>query len=934
MTIKKIAFLASCLLFSLLLKAQITTTIPLPEKVRHGKLENGMTYFIMHNEEPKNRVSFYFAQRVGAILEEDDEDGLAHFLEHMAFNGSENFPGRSVDQYLESKGLIFGRDFNAYTDVDETLYNIDNVPVKDAELIDKSLLILHDWSGSLSLIGKDIDEERGVIEEEWRSSRNAQMRMYEKTMPVMFAGSKYAERDIIGDQKFIQTFDHESLRNYYKKWYRPDLQAVIVVGDIDVDQMEEKIKKQFSKILLVENAIERPYYDIPDNKEIGYVLATDKDAATIQVNWLFKRDSEKVKNEAYLRTSLVERLFGTMMANRYTEIIQDPESSAIAIAADVTDLALSTKIQYIGISPKPDKVNEAIKTAYTEIERVRQHGFLPSEFERAKSELLAEKELAVEEEKRKENGDWSYDIARYYFDASPLIPASEDLKLHQKLVSEIDLKEVEDLTERYNEISNSIVTINGPQDDDIKYPTKEEFTTLIDEVKKRKIAAYEDVISDRPLISEELTEKPIKKTFTLDKIEDAKGFELANGAKVIMMPSKKKSNNVVLQAMSFGGLSKLRTKNLKSAYFIDQLMAISGLGDFNRVALEKKTAGKTAEVYMSLNDYTEMVEGKSSFKDLELMLQLVYLHFERPNFDKALFNAQKPVLRDYVERLRKNEDMIFYDSINKKTFDNHPRVQPLVAEDVDLLDTKVLEQIYKQRFSDADDFVFVITGNFDHNKVLPLLQKYIGNIKSLPTTELWADNNMRPKQGESAAKFSKAMENPQSSIFYSKTFTAPYSLENRLMAKILQAVLDTRYVDTVREEQGGSYGVSVTADMERIPEERLSIDIQFNCNPAKSDELLQVVKNELENLVSKGPKPEYVEKAKKNLINDREVQVNDDDFWRQQIFDVLLYEDRYVSLEEFKKAVNNISAKKLHRFVKEAFPEASSIEVVMNPKIK
>ncbi len=932
---KKASVTVICLLFSLILRSQINTPISLPETVKKGKLKNGMTYFIMHNEEPKDRASFYFSQNVGAILEDDDENGLAHFLEHMAFNGSKNFPNNTLVKYLESKGLLFGRDFNAYTSYDETVYNISNIPVGDKELIDKALLVLHDWSGFLSLKGDAIDAERGVIEEEWRSNRGPRMRLYEKTFPVMFAGSKYAERNIIGDQKFIQSFKHESLRNYYNKWYRPDLQAVVIVGDIDVDAIEKKVIDQFSKIPLAKNAIERPNYHIPASTEMGYGLATDKDAPFTEVNWNFKRPQAKIKDEHYLKNSTIEDLFSTMMSGRLEELTQKADSPALFFATATSSMTVMTRAQQINFIPKEaGKLGESLQMVLEAIERVIKQGFEPSEFERAKLQLLAALEEEIEEEKKKPNDQWATEISTYFFEATPFILSEKKMEMKKKFFSEITLSEVNEIAKRYENIQNSVLTITGPEDDNVTYPSKEDVLEMVKVIKQKRFEKYQDNTNDTPLISEELQILPVKKKFSIKNIDEAKGFVLANGARVVLMPSKKKGTDVELEALSFGGISQLSTKNVKAPQLLEELVRVSGLGGFSSVELDKKLAAKNASTNISLDQYTEGVIGSSSLKDLETLLKLVYLRFEKPNFDHELYSAQKSFLKDYMTQMRKNEESAFRDSISKVIFNNHPRKQPVIAEDVDKFNVNQLEQIYRQRFSDADDFIFVFTGNFNEENVLPLLQKYIGNIKSVKETESWADNNIRRKGGKSSIRFDRKMQNPQSTIFYSKSFSLPYTLENRLMAKMVQAVLDTRYTKTIREEEGGSYGVSANAYMSRIPEERFNVDVYFNCNPAKSEELLQIVKDEINKLIADGPMKEHVDKAKKYLINDIEMTENDDDYWRTAIFDNLMYGDQRVDMNTYKKAVDAITVNKVHEFVKAHFSkkETSAIEILMDPE--
>lgn len=918
--------------FSLLTFGQKTTNIPLPEDVKHGKLANGMTYYIMHNEEPKERVSFYFAQNVGAILEEDDEDGLAHFLEHMAFNGSKNFPDRSMDKYLESKGLLFGRDFNAYTSTDETMYTIDNVPANDTELVDKCLLILHDWSGSLLLKGKDIDEERGVIEEEWRSGRSPQTRIREKTLPVMYAGSRYAERDVIGDQKFIQSFEHESLRNYYKKWYRPDLQAVIVVGDIDVEEMESKVKALFSQIPLRSDAPKRPYYDVPDNEEPAYLLATEKGVTSASLQWLFKVRSPSLKDTVYLRTQLVYDLFRAMVNGRYDEIVQEPSAASTLIDAGWYTMELNQDAFYLETSPKLGREQEAIREAYTEIERIQRFGFLMSELEREKKNLVTYYENNIEDEITRRSGSWANALSGHFFRGEPVKKAAWSLAFLTKTLPTITLDEMQSVSENFGHTTNSLIILSGPEDEKADYPSKKNFLQLIDEVKKSDLETYQDNTNDGPLITKELEIRPVRETFEIPHLKEAKGFILANGAKVIFNPSKKKGDDVTMNAMSWGGLSLVNEEELADAEFIVNLTAVSGLGAFDKTQLTKKLAGRTAEVQLFLEEYREEIEGFSKERDMELLLQLVYLHFEAPNFDKDVFEAQRAVNKERLVQFAQDERKAFYDSLNVAIVNRHKRGMAITAQDMDKVDYATSTAIYSDRFSDADDFVFLFTGNFDFDEALPLAQKYLGNISSLPKKEIWKDNGAKPKNGALSIHFEKEMATPQSSIFYGHSAEVPYSLENELMFKVIKSILDTRYIDTVREEEGGSYGVRVATQIRRVPEERMVLFTIFNCNPAKQSHLIEIVKEEITTLHTNGPLPLYVEKAKKNLIKDREEQLREDAFWQQEIKTYMMHGDAPISNEQYTKSVNGITPEAIQEFAKKFLKDSDTFEVVMNPK--
>ncbi len=920
------------LFIAIIAKAQMSTTVPLPEDVRFGKLKNGMSYYIMHNEEPKDRVSFYFTQNVGAILEEDNEDGLAHFLEHIAFNGSTNFEGRAMTTYLESKGLVFGRDFNASTGTDETVYNINNVIASDEEMIDKCLLILHDWSGSLLLKKEEIDNERGVIGEEWRSGRNPDSRVREKIMPVLFAGSKYAERDVIGDPDFIKTFSYQSLRNFYKKWYRPDLQAVIVVGDIDVNKIEEKVKKLFSKIPLKPNLKERPYFEIPDNRETSYVLAKEKGVPFTSIQWFFKHDISKKKDSIFYRNNIAKAFFNNIMKKRIQEILQKPDVPASHLDISNFDLNATKAAHIMAVYPKKGKELESVKTILTELERVKRFGISEAELEREKSALFSFFANDIINESQKSNAYWARQLSDHYVKAKPVFRAKDHMAFLRSFVPTITTKEVSATANLYKNTENSIITVSGPDDKEINYPTKAAILDLAKTVKNAPLENYSDDAKEEPLVSDVLKEGTISSTFLINNIPDAKGYVLSNGVRVVLNPSKKEGENIMMNAIGFGGFSKVDTKDLPSAYMIQNLLGISGVGNFTKTQLSKKLSANTAQVMPSISDYTQQIEGYSNVKDFEQLLQLTYLYFTKPRFNESRFKSLLPEIKLRLEQSEKQEETVFRNAIAVAKNNNHPRTKPFTAKDVEHIDFEKTKSIYLNRFKDANDFTFVFTGNFEHNKALTLIKTYLGNLKTSPEKETWTNHNILPKKGTYSNTFEEEMADAQTYIFYKLSGSMKPTLKNKLLFEVVKSVLSTRYVDTIREEEGGSYGVGVRNDIQRLPEDRFNLIINFKCNPDKQQELLAIVKKEIDVLKSNGPFANYVEKTKKAFLKEREEIVLQDGFWHSIIIEKLLHNTSFVNTSLYNKTVADITPKKVKKFMKKYLKIADITEVVMNPK--
>ncbi|MFT5668933.1 MAG: zinc protease, partial [Vicingaceae bacterium] len=525
---KIVTLLFASILFSgLLTQAQNTTTIPLDSKVKHGKLSNGLTYYVMHNEEPKDRASFYFVQNVGAILEEDPQNGLAHFLEHMAFNGLKNFPGKNMLDYLEKNGILFGRDINAYTAQDETVYNISNIPTGNEGLVDSALLVLHDWSGGLLLEDKEIESERGVIHEEWRTRRDANFRLRNATSHVMMNNSKYADRDVIGSLDVIDNFKHQELRDYYEKWYRPDLQAVVIVGDIDAEKIEEKVKALFSKIPMKKNAAERTYTQIEDSKELAYVAAKDKEQKNLSIMWLFRLDLDAVKTEANQRNNMAKGMFNQMLSARISEKTKKLECSAMGMQFGGFNLARTKGGDYIYVSPKTGKELEAFSEVLTELERIKCHGFTASELERTKVQNLRSYESYAANYSKISNDKWAKQLGDLFLKAESFPSLEWKMQFAAKTIPAITLEEVNAFVKSYSNVNNSALILKGPDNETQAYPTKEELLAVVAKVKSSTVEAYIDEAGNEPLVAKKLKLAKVSSQFGVEGT-DAKGYVLEN----------------------------------------------------------------------------------------------------------------------------------------------------------------------------------------------------------------------------------------------------------------------------------------------------------------------------------------------------------------------------------------------------------------------
>lgn len=911
-------------------KAQNTTTIPIDERVKTGKLSNGMTYYIMHNEEPKERASLYFVQNVGAILENDSQNGLAHFLEHMAFNGLEHYPGKDMLNYLESKGIKFGRDINAYTAQDQTVYNLSNIPCTDENLLDSALLVLHDWSGSLLLEDEEIEAERGVIHEEWRTRRNSRFRLRMQTSPYWYNHSQYAKRDVIGSLDIIDNFKHQELRDYYNKWYRPDLQAVVVVGDVDAEKVEQKVKDLFSTIPLKQNAAERIYYPIEDSKELGFVVAKDKEAQGISITWIFRKDPVTVKNEANMRKEMAQGMLASMLNNRLGELTRKPECPALGLQIGGFTLARTKGAAYLYIAPKENKEKEAFALLMTELERARRFGFNESELERAKTSYLRDYESYEKEYEKVDNETWAKQLGDNFLTAEPFPSLTWEMDFAKGNIPAITLKEVYAQLADIENIDNSVISVTGPDKDEVVYPTKEDLLTEIARVKESEITAYIDEANDSPLVADELSEKnivdedPIKGT-------DAKQYTLENGATVVIYPTELSKDEILFSAYSFGGTSVLNQDQLESADLATTIARMSGAGEFNAIQLKKKLTGKLASVNPTIANDSEGFSGSASPQDFETMLQLLYLKFEHPRFEKESFETIMASLNNQLVYLKTDNAQAFRDTIGMVSSNYNTRNLLFNQAFVDHVDYDKAVAIYKDRIQDASDFTFVFVGNIDVDKDLGLIKKYIGNLSSTNRKETWVNRNIKPAKGATERVIEREMEVAKSTVYYAIYNKVNYNLKTRMYVRVIAELLSKRYLETIREEEGGSYGVGVRPSISKRSYEHAKITMSFDCDPEKQEKLTGILIQEIDSLVNNGVKLDDLNEIKKNYLKSREESENKNSFWLSVIQSSLMNDEPITNTEGYNKIVNDIDAKSVQKFAKKLFKGYDTVKVVMVP---
>jgi zinc protease len=932
MNIKKNIILGFLVLSFTGASAQFKTTLPLNKNVTAGKLKNGLKYYILHNEEPKDRASFYFVQNVGAILEDDNQNGLAHFLEHMAFNGTEHFKGKGIIKMLEKNGVAFGKDINAYTAQDETVYNISTVPVNNEKLIDSTLWVLHDWSGALSLTDAEIDAERGVIREEWRTRRTSDFRLKMQTDPVLYKDSKYGKRDVIGDLDIINNFKYSELRNYYKKWYRPDLQAVIVVGDIDVKLIEQKVKSIFSGIPLAKKTALRTYEAIPKHDELYFGTAADKEASSTVITLRYIFDEPLLRDHNVTRKNVLNSFYTNILNSRFKELLLKNQVSSLNLSTYFSAISRLSNTYNISVSAKKGKTLEAFEEAYTEAARFNRFGALQAELDRTKKLFISSYDDFISNKDKVDNEAWADKLTDYFLKAKPFLSPEDDYKQIVDIINSISLEELNLYAKTVQRPTGQVILVTGSEQDRINFPTKDAVVTVMKKVESKSLEPYAKKVNNAPLIDKELKTAAVKKTFQVDGIKEAKGYILENDAKIIVLPTTHSQDQVVFSAFSKGGKSLIKTEDLASAEIASVLARSSGLGSFDNIGLKEKLTGKVAQANPFIGQNTQGFQGSSNKADFETMLQLLYLSFEEPRFDPNIFDILKEQYKNRLENIKKDNGNAFKDSIDLANSNHNPRTFLFNEKFLETIDLKKAENIYRDRIKNAADFTFIFVGNIPDSG-LELIQKYIGNIKSNPSSkENYADHNIGPRKGKTEVHFKRPMEVAKTSVYLNLTGKTEYSKENTMNMYVIGELLSKRFLQTIREEEGGSYGVNVGGNLELIPKPTFSLALTFDCDPDKQDKLMQIVWKELNDLKTIPVNENDLEDIKKALLKNREESLKTNSFWNTTIYNYSLNQTPFSTDDEYKNLISKINQKTIQQFSKHVLDSSSSVEVIMSPE--
>ena len=912
---------------------------PLPQDpaLRIGKLDNGLTYYIRHNETPKGQADFYIAQQVGSALEEENQRGLAHFLEHMCFNGTENFPGKGIINYLEQNGVKFGNNLNAYTSIDETVYNISNVPVNRTGIQDSCLLILHDWSCALTLDPAEIDAERGVIHEEWRQSMKGSMRIIEELLPVVYPTEEhYGKRLPIGTMEVVDNFPPEALISYYHKWYRPDNQAIIVVGDIDVDYIEGKIKEIFSPIPMPENAAERVFFPVADTEGTIYAIGKDKEMEMAMAMIFFKTDNLRLPKEfrntqAFYSVDYMTKIAANMLQNRLNELSNKPETKFARASFEIGDYFISkTKgAVCLDIYAKNGNLEEAIADAYRELVRAARTGFTVGEYERARAEFLSRLEKQYEERDHRQSGSYSDEYVRLYLDNIPAPGIEVEKQIYEQMAQLISVDLINQLLPSVIVDDNRVVIAMLPDKEGFSIPTEESLAEVLENVEDEDLEAYKDEMREDPLIPALPAPGSIVATKALPNW-DATEYTLSNGVKVVVKATDFKKNEIVFDAVAKGGISTLNPALASTIKFSNYAISTHGLNDYSDSDLQKYMQGKQANVQISADAYSRSVDGSTTVKDLPTLMELIYATFTGFTISEDEFEGTRGAISGVLSNQESTPNFIFSKYLLADLF-SAPAAQMLTTDDIKAADRTATIDLIHGFLANAADFTFYFVGDIDMATFEPLMLQYIA---TLPANAATASTNWTIEPGFEFAggdvsnTFTTEMSTPQSFVFIGFGGKLPYTVKNKYLSAVASQVLSNRLLAKVREEMGATYSIGASGMLDRQRDTNTFFQIAFPMKPEMKDETLPIIRGIIEDMTVNVTEDEIkpgIEYLNKNLKED----LKKNSSWAS-----LMGAVNYNGVDTFNGAeevINSITVDDVKNFMQQILDQHNYRTVVLDP---
>ena len=910
------------------------TVLPVDPNVRIGKLENGLTYYIRHNAQPAQRAEFYLATNVGAFQEEDDQDGLAHFLEHMCFNGTKNFPDKKLLEYLQGIGAEFGRNINASTGFEQTQYMLNNIPIIREGIIDSCLLVLHDYAHYVTCAPEEIDAERGVILEERRSRRDANWRTFERLLPFYFGDTQMARRTLIGGEEQLKTFKYESLTNFYRKWYNPDMQAVIVVGDFDVDMMEQKIKETFSSIPAPEVPTVKPVIPIPGNEEPAVAIITDPEATSSSIQLIWKGDAmpkEYASTDVAFMTDIIKMIISDAFAERMEAITASSTAPFMSGGLGISQLVEGTDAVMSEVSFKDGDYKKALEAFYTEIERIKRYGITESELERAKMELISSAERGVEAAPTRKSPQLVYPILSHFFHNNYMLEPEMELQLTQAVCAQLPAMVFQQIIDQMITEENMLIAYTAPEREGLVHPTEAELLAVIESVKASEIAAPVEEGANEPLLDAD--------TIKAGKIKKEKAaaygateWTLSNGVKVVYLPTAHKADEVQVRVVMNGGRSLIETAELPS--FDDNVWALysqnRGLSKFSGVQLKKLLTGKNVRCEFNIEKTRHNINIVSTPKDLETAMQLLYLNVTAPRFDNEEFLIGINQIKAVLPNLEKMPQLKLQKLIMETLYGNHERVITINSEVVEKANINDFEKASRRLFGNVAGATVYVVGNVDAETLKPLVAKYIASLPGGKKGSKFIDRNEDIVKGNVVKNEAMVMETPKSTVLQVYTAYMPYSIKNEVLLDIAKLYLDMVYVETLRESEGGTYGASVATICSREPKDVAIMQVAFETNPESAEKLSNLAVEGVQKLVAEGiPADKFdmiIKNIKKNIPQDR----ISNRYWGSVLQKSVEFGDKYDS--EYEEAVDTATPEAVVKAVKELLADDIFIQLVVSPE--
>jgi zinc protease len=930
---KLLLLLLAVLTFSTAALGQDEGPIRNDPNVKIGKLSNGMTYYIRANKKPEKRVELRLAVNAGSMQETDAQVGLAHFTEHMAFNGIEGYPGNTMISELQKIGVSFGGGINAYTSFDETIYMI-TIPTEDPKNVEFGMDILKGWANGLLMDNQEIDDERGIIIEEYRVGLGASDRMRKKWFPVVFNGSRYADRLPIGTLENLQTFKHQTIKDFYKEWYRPDLQAVIVVGDINVDEIEKMIKDRFESIPARTKSEPKIIYPIPGNDKPMAVVCTDPEAGGNQVMLLNKHEYFQMKTMGDFRTSMVHQLYNMMFDSRFSELQQNPNTPFIGASSGYSNFIGHCDIYDRSAVAKENRIEESIAVLLKENYRVLKYGFLETELKRAKDEMLYQYEVAANEADKTESSVFASQYVRHYIDETPIPGAKREYTLVKRYIDGITLDEINALAKKWINMDNFVAVVLAPEKEGVRIPTEEQVLAIVNDKSLMNVEPYVDTYKEQELVEvEKLVAGEITSVKTLEEV-DAKEYTLSNGVKVILKKTDFKNDEILFRASSKGGTSLYGEEDLPSLTFATQFVDRAGISELDYSNLEKKMKGKKVGLTPNISFASEGFTGSSTPKDLEFFFQYLHAFFTTPRFDPAV---KELVISEMEEQLKMIKAMPMYrflgEFMDLLTQKDPYHISLLIPDGfIEKVDYERAFELYKERFANPADFTFVFVGNFDEKLMDQYLKTYVASLKTTNQRENFRAEVSKgfPKQSVRENIYVGTEDQSFVGIAFSKEI--PYNAENAMIVYQISEALQIELIEVIREEMSGVYSPMLQMEASKYPDQEFMTFIMFGCSPDNTDNLYNAVMDILKKFQKEGPKEETMQKVKQQMVSARQTAMEKNSFWLSYISGKIFDDEPMNTINNYEQAVNAITIQDIIQFMGKYFDTEHVVRMDMYPE--